>query len=203
MSAKLERLESALRTVLPEGAIRELSCTNSELTAVIDAEYYLDAALQLRDHPNLRFEQLVDLSGIDYSNYANGAVKKPHRYAAVVHLLSLTHNWRLRVRVYAPEDSFPVVPSVVDIWPSANWFEREAFDFFGIAFDGHPDLRRLLTDYGFVGHPMRKDFPVSGYMEMRYDEEVGRVCYQPVTIEPRENAPRIVREATYGEGGHV
>ena len=203
MSAKLERLETAMRAALPPEAIGEILHHNGELTVVIDAKHYVSAMRTLRDEAALRFEQLVDLSGIDYSGYANGAVKKPQRYAAVAHLLSLAHNWRLRVRVYAPEDNFPVVPSVVDIWPAANWFEREAFDMFGIAFDGHPDLRRLLTDYGFVGHPLRKDFPVSGYMEMRYDEEMGRVCYQPVTIEPRENSPRIVREATYGEGGHV
>ena len=203
MSAKLERLETAMRAALPPEAIGEILHHNGELTVVIDAKHYVSAMRTLRDEAALRFEQLVDLSGIDYSGYANGAVKKPQRYAAVAHLLSLAHNWRLRVRVYAPDDAFPVVPSVVDLWPSANWFEREAFDMFGIAFDGHPDLRRLLTDYGFVGHPLRKDFPVSGYMEMRYDEETARVCYQPVTIAPRENAPRFVREATYGEGGHV
>ena len=139
----------------------------------------------LRDHPELRFEEPIDLCGLDYSAYGDGAWEGP-RFAVVVHLLSLTHNWRLRVRTFAPDDDFPVVDSLIDVWPGLNWFEREAFDLFGIVFDGHPDLRRILTDYGFVGHPFRKDFPLSGHVEMRYDPEQKRVIYQPVTIEPRE-----------------
>jgi NADH-quinone oxidoreductase subunit C len=151
---------------------------------------------ELRDRPELRFEMLIDVCGVDYSAYGDGAWDGA-RFAAVYHLLSLAHNWRLRVRAFARDDSFPVLPSVIDVWPAANWFEREAFDLFGIVFDGHPDLRRLLTDYGFVGHPFRKDFPISGYVEMRYDPEQKRVIYQPVTIEPREITPRIIREEHY------
>jgi len=159
----------------------------------------------LRDHPDLRFEQLMDICGVDYVTYGRtdlvdfSAGHSP-RYAAVSHLLSVTHNWRVRLRVFAPDDSFPVVASVTPIWNSANWFEREAFDLYGIMFEGHDDLRRILTDYGFVGHPFRKDFPVSGYVEMRYDPEQKRVVYQPVTIEPREVTPRIIREENYGRG---
>jgi NADH-quinone oxidoreductase subunit C len=159
---------------------------------------YSEAMLRLRDDPAFRFEQLMDLSGIDYSEFTGYQGK---RFAAVSQLLSLTHNWRLRVKVFAEDDEFPVVPSVMDIWSSANWYEREAFDLFGIHFEGHVDLRRILTDYGFVGHPFRKDFPISGYVEMRYDPEQARVIYQPVTIEPREVTPRIVREENYGKGG--
>ena len=139
----------------------------------------------------------VDLCGVDYSTYGEGAYEGP-RFAAVLHLLSISNNWRLRVRVFAPDDEVPIVPSVVDVWSSANWYEREAFDLFGIVFEGHPDLRRILTDYGFIGHPFRKDFPVSGYVEMRYDPEEKRVVYQPVTIEPREITPRVIREDRYG-----
>jgi len=171
----------------------------------------------LRDRPELRFETLLDLCGVDYSAYGgepadfadfgSDATPPEHltarrpgsRFAVVYHLLSLAHNWRLRVRAFAPDDEFPVVPSVIDIWPSANWYEREAFDFFGIVFAGHPDLRRILTDYGFIGHPFRKDFPLSGHVEMRYDPEQGRVIYQPVTIEPREVTPRIIRDENYAE----
>jgi NADH-quinone oxidoreductase subunit C len=148
----------------------------------------------------LRFEQLVDLCGVDYQAYGEGAeaAHSGPRFAAVMHLLSVAHNWRVRVRTFAPDDALPVVPSVIDIWNSANWYEREAFDLFGLVFDGHPDLRRILTDYGFIGHPMRKDFPVSGYVEMRYDPQQKRVVYQPVTIEPREITPHVIREAGYG-----
>ncbi len=151
----------------------------------------------LRDHEDLRFEELIDLCGVDYSTYGDGAWVG-RRFAVVSHLLSVTHNWRLRVRVFAPDDDFPLLASLVDVWNAANWYEREAFDFFGILFDGHNDLRRILTDYGFIGHPFRKDFPVSGYVEMRYDPEQRRVIYQPVTIEPRENTPRVIREELYG-----
>ena len=169
-----------------------------ELTIVVKAADYEATALKLRDHPDLRFEQLVDLCGVDYSTYGDRPADGPS-YAAVLHLLSFTHNWRIRLRSFCADDAFPVLPSLVEIWPGANWFEREAFDLFGIVFDGHPDLRRILTDYGFIGHPFRKDFPVSGHVEMRYDPEQKRVVYQPVTIEPREVTPRVVREAHYGE----
>jgi NADH-quinone oxidoreductase subunit C len=152
----------------------------------------------LRDEPELRFEELMDLCGVDYSTYGNGNWSGK-RFAAVSHLISITHNWRLRVRCFAPENDFPSVPSVVSIWNSVSWFEREAFDLYGIVFPGHADLRRILTDYGFIGHPFRKDFPISGYVEMRYDPDQQRVIYQPVTIEPREVTPRIVREESYGD----
>jgi NADH-quinone oxidoreductase subunit C len=168
-----------------------------EVTIVVNAEDYLSAARTLRDDPTLAFEQLVDLCGVDYANYGEGAYQGL-RFAAVSHLLSVTHNWRVRLRTFAPDDGFPVVASLTGVWPSANWYEREAFDLFGIVFAGHADLRRILTDYGFVGHPFRKDFPVSGYVEMRYDPEQRRVVYQPVTIEPREITPRIIREDEYG-----
>jgi len=150
----------------------------------------------LRDTAAFRFEVLVDVCGVDYSAIADARRDGP-RFAAVYHLLSLANNRRLRVRAFAPDDDFPVLPSMIDLWPSANWFEREAFDLYGIVFSGHPDLRRILTDYGFVGHPFRKDFPLSGHVEMRFDPEQGRVVYQPVTIEPREVTPRIVREPNY------
>jgi NADH-quinone oxidoreductase subunit C len=151
----------------------------------------------LRDHPTLKFEQLIDLCGIDYSSWKDQPWEG-RRYSVVSHLLSISHNWRLRLKVFAPDDELPVVASLNEVWSSANWFEREAFDMFGLIFDGHIDLRRILTDYGFIGHPMRKDFPTSGHVEMRYDPEQKRVIYQPVTIEPREITPRIIREDNYG-----
>jgi NADH-quinone oxidoreductase subunit C len=160
--------------------------------------------IALRDHPDCRFEQLIDLCGMDYSDYGNGAGFNQGgngaRFAVVVHLLSVSNNQRVRVRVFCPDDDLPLVASMIDIWPAANWFEREAFDLYGIVFDGHPDLRRILTDYGFIGHPFRKDFPLSGNVEMRYDPTQRRVIYQPVSIEPREIVPRIVRDESYGEG---
>jgi NADH-quinone oxidoreductase subunit C len=168
-----------------------------EVTVVVKAADYLSAMRVLRDHADTRFEQLLDLCGVDYSTYGDGAWEGP-RFAVVSHLMSIAHNWRVRVRVFAPDDDLPIVASVDPIWNSAGWYEREAFDFYGILFDGHPDLRRILTDYGFIGHPFRKDFPVSGYVEMRYDAEQKRVIYQPVTIEPREITPRIIREENYG-----
>jgi NADH-quinone oxidoreductase subunit C len=168
-----------------------------ELTITCKASGLLAAALILRDHTDLSFEQCIDLCGVDYSTYRDEAWNAA-RFAVVYHLLSIKHNHRIRLRVFAEDDSFPVLDSVVGVWSSANWFEREAFDLFGIIFDGHPDLRRILTDYGFVGHPFRKDFPLSGYVEMRYDPIQERVIYQPVTIEPREITPRIVREENYG-----
>ncbi len=155
----------------------------------------------LRDHADLAFEQLIDLCGVDYSDYKNcapSAFTDLPRYAVISHLLSLTHNWRLRLRVFATDDDMPILPSLTELWNCANWYEREAFDLFGILFEGHLDLRRILTDYGFIGHPFRKDFPTSGHVEMRYDAEQKRVIYQPVTIEPREITPRIVREDNYG-----
>ncbi|MBI5791042.1 MAG: NADH-quinone oxidoreductase subunit C [Rhodocyclales bacterium] len=196
MSEKLERLGRLLKESFGD-RIGEPLLALGELTVVVPSENYAEVMLQLRDDPAFRFEQLMDLSGIDYSEYTG---YQGRRFAAVSQLLSLTHNWRLRVRVFAPDDDFPVVASVMDIWSCANWYEREAFDLFGIHFEGHVDLRRILTDYGFVGHPFRKDFPISGYVEMRYDPEQKRVIYQPVTIEPREVTPRIVREDSYGKG---
>lgn len=196
MSAKLERLCRQLKDTFGD-RVGEPEVLLEQATLVIPAENYLEVARQLRDDPALRFEQLMDLGGIDYSAFTGYQGK---RFAAVSQLLSITHNWRLTIKVFALDDDFPVVPSLIDIWNSANWYEREAFDLFGIHFDGHVDLRRLLTDYGFVGHPYRKDFPVSGYVEMRYDPELERVIYQPVTIEPREVTPRVVREESYGKG---
>ena len=196
MTTKLETLDAALRNAL--GAhVLSLETALSEVTLIVKAADYLSAMRVLRDHADLKFEELIDLCGVDYSTYGEGAWDG-QRFAVVCHLLSITHNWRLRVRVFAPDDELPMVASLTDVWPSANWYEREAFDFFGIIFEGHNDLRRILTDYGFIGHPFRKDFPVSGYVEMRYDPEQQRVIYQPVTIEPRENVPRIIREELYG-----
>lgn len=196
MTTKLDHLEAALRNALGD-QLQNLTVALGEVTIVVKAADYLSAMRVLRDHPDLRFEELIDLCGMDYSTYGDGVWEGP-RFAAVSHLLSIAHNWRLRVRVFAPDDEMPVVASVIDIWPSANWYEREAFDFYGILFEGHNDLRRILTDYGFIGHPFRKDFPVSGYVEMRYDPEQKRVIYQPVTIEARENVPRVIREEQYG-----
>jgi NADH-quinone oxidoreductase subunit C len=196
MTTKIETLAVALQAAVGD-ALKSVVTDRGELTAVAPAEGLPELMRELRDRPELRFEMLIDVCGVDYSAFGNGAWEG-RRFAAVYHLLSLAHNWRLRVRVFAPDDDFPVISSVIDVWPSANWFEREAFDLYGIVFEGHPDLRRLLTDYGFVGHPFRKDFPLSGYVEMRYDPEQARVIYQPVTIEPREVTPRIIREENYG-----
>ena len=170
-----------------------------EITVEVPAAAYLETCSKLRDHADLRFEQCMDLTGVDYAAYADKPREGP-RFAVALQLLSITHNWRLRLRTFCPDDESPVLPSLCEVWPSLNWYEREAFDLFGIAFDGHPDLRRILTDYGFIGHPFRKDFPVSGHVEMRYDPEQKRVVYQPVTIDPREVTPRIVREDHYAEG---
>ena len=195
MTTKIDSLVTALQSALGEGAA--ISVALGEVTVVVKSTDYLAAMLTLRDAPTLKFEQLLDLCGVDYSTYGEGTWDGL-RFAVVSHLLSMKHNWRLRVRVFAPDDDLPMVASLTDIWSSANWYEREAFDFFGIIFDGHNDLRRILTDYGFIGHPFRKDFPVTGYVEMRYDPEQKRVIYQPVTIEPRENVPRVIREELYG-----
>lgn len=196
MTTKLETLEAALRNALG-GYLQNLTVSLGEVTVVVKSTDYLSAMRVLRDHADTRFEELMDLCGVDYSTYGDGVWDGP-RFAVVSHLLSLTHNWRVRVRVFAPDDELPLVASVMNIWSAANWYERETFDFFGILFDGHDDLRRILTDYGFIGHPFRKDFPVSGYVEMRYDAEQKRVIYQPVTIEPREITPRVIREENYG-----
>lgn len=191
-------LAESVRTLLG-ASVLDVSEAFGEVTVLVDRADYADVMLRLRDEPSLRFEELVDLCGVDYAGYGNQE-KAPDgkRFAVVVHLLSLTFNCRLRVRVFAGDGAMPEVPSVVGIWPSANWFEREAFDLYGILFRGHPDLRRILTDYGFVGHPFRKDFPVQGYVEMRYDEKEKRVVYQPVTIEPREITPRVIRKQDGG-----
>jgi NADH-quinone oxidoreductase subunit C len=198
MPRDIGQLTEALARTFGEGVLKRTTTALGEVTIVIAAADHVDAMRTLRDTPTLRFEMLVDLCGVDYSSHGAGGRDGP-RFAVVCHLLSLANNWRLRVRTYAPDDDFPVVPSLVDVWPSVNWFEREAFDLYGIMFPGHPDLRRLLTDYGFVGHPFRKDFPLSGHVEMRYDPEQGRVIYQPVTIEPREVTPRVIREENYAE----
>ncbi len=195
MTATLESQEEKIRNILAENVVAT-GIQFDELSVTLKVESWLSAATMLRDHPEFKFEQLIDLCGLDYSEYSGGANGK--RYAVAYHLLSLTHNQRLCVKVFAGDDDLPMLPSVIDVWPAANWFEREAFDLFGIVFTGHPDLRRILTDYGFIGHPFRKDFPVSGNVEMRYDPDQQRVVYQPVTIEPREIVPRVVREPNYG-----
>lgn len=199
MTTKLENLESAVKGVIGERLVQS-HLALGELTVVVSAKDYLQVMFDLRDNAATYFEQLIDLCGVDYSTYGDG-IWDGNRFAVVSHLTSVKHNWRLRVRVFAEDDEFPIVASLVDVWSTANWYEREAFDFFGILFDGHNDLRRILTDYGFIGHPFRKDFPVSGYVEMRYDADQKRVIYQPVTIEPRENTPRIIREENYGIKG--
>ncbi|HMM86358.1 MAG: NADH-quinone oxidoreductase subunit C [Gammaproteobacteria bacterium] len=196
MSERLDRLEAALRAALGE-RMQDLRRDRGEITVTVRAADSLDAARTLRDDAALRFEQLIDLAGVDYSGYKDRPWEGL-RYCVVTHLLSVSLNHRVRLKVFAPDDDLPVVPSLTGVWSAANWFEREAFDLYGIVFDGHDDLRRILTDYGFIGHPMRKDFPVSGHVEMRYDPERRRVIYQPVTIEPREITPRIVREESYG-----
>ena len=197
MAARLETLSAALKDALGE-RVRSLTAVRDELTLVVGADAWLGALRALRDRPELGFEMLVDLCGVDYHTYGEGAWEGP-RFAVVAHLLSLSNNWRVRVRTFAPDDDLPVMASLIDVYPATNWFEREAFDLYGIVFAGHPDLRRLLTDYGFVGHPFRKDFPLSGHVEMRYDPEQGRVIYQPVSIEPREITPRIIREENYAD----
>jgi NADH-quinone oxidoreductase subunit C len=193
---KLDTLQEAVTAQL--GArVRKLERAFGELTLTVAAADYLESAVLLRDHPDLSFEQLIDLCGVDYASYRDVAWEGP-RYCVVSHLLSLSKNWRLRLKVFCPDDDVPQVATLTEVWSAANWFEREAFDLFGVIFDGHLDLRRILTDYGFIGHPFRKDFPVSGTVEMRYDPEQKRVIYQPVTIEPREIVPRVIREDNYG-----
>jgi NADH-quinone oxidoreductase subunit C len=198
MPGTVAQLQEALAATLG-GRARSVAVDRGQVTVEVAPGELLQAAATLRDDPALAFTMMVDLLGIDYLGYGNGW--EGRRFAVVYNLLSLTHNQRVRVRVFCQDDEFPTLDSVIGIWPSANWYEREAFDLFGIVFRGHPDLRRILTDYGFMGHPFRKDFPVTGYVEMRYDPEQKRVVYQPVTIEPREIVPRVIREDAYGVGG--
>lgn len=191
-----EKLRDVVTAALGD-RVRSVTLAYGEVTVEVSADKYLDVMQILRNAPDCQFEMLLDLCGVDYSTYAEVGKDGP-RFAVVSHLMSLTLNQRLRVRVYCADDDFPVVASINPIWNSANWFEREAFDLFGIVFEGHEDLRRILTDYGFIGHPFRKDFPLSGHVEMRYDPEQRRVIYEPVTIEPREITPHIIREEKYG-----
>ena len=194
----LETLVENLQAALGERLV-STTVALGEVTVVVKSTDYLNACTTLRDDPRLRFEQCLDLCGVDYLSYGEGAWEGA-RFAVVLHLLSVEHNWRLRVRSFCPDDDLPILPSLCDVWPAVNWYEREAFDLYGIVFEGHADLRRILTDYGFVGHPFRKDFPISGNVEMRYDPEQRRVIYQPVSIEPREIVPRVIREDSYGQG---
>ena len=197
MSSSLEALSLCLKNALADKLV-SVTERLDELTIVVNSADLLLATTVLRDHTDLRFEQLIDLCGVDYQDYGDGAWQGK-RFAVVYHLLSVSKNQRVRLRAFTPDDEMPMLASVTGIWPSANWFEREAFDLYGIVFEGHTDLRRILTDYGFVGHPFRKDFPLSGNVEMRYDPDQRRVIYQPVSIEPRELTPRIVREENYGD----
>jgi len=194
--SRLDTLQEALGARLGH-RVKSLERALGELTLTVSAANYLDVARALRDESDLAFEQLIDLCGVDYASYRDEPRDGP-RFCVVTHLLSLTHNWRLRLKVFCADDDVPQIASLTEIWSAANWYEREAFDLYGIIFDGHLDLRRILTDYGFIGHPFRKDFPVSGTVEMRYDPEQKRVIYQPVTIEPREIVPRVIREENYG-----
>ena len=208
MAAKLDLLSAQLKLALGD-KISKVIIALDEITIECKAENYLSVCEKLRDHTELKFEQLMDLCGVDYSEYAidehadalldaEDNIQTGARYAVVLHLLSVTKNQRIRLKVFAQDDDFPVLPTLVDVWPAANWYEREAFDLFGLMFENHPDLRRILTDYGFVGHPFRKDFPMIGNVEMRYDPEQQRVIYQPVSIDMRNNVPRVIR----GDGAH-
>ncbi len=193
---RIDSLVAALRLAAGE-RLRAVEQAHRELTIVVDAADHAPIAQLLRDDPSLHFEQLIDLCGVDYQDHGNGTWTG-RRFAVVIHLLSLRHNWRVRVRTFCPDDELPLLATVTPVWAAAGWYEREAFDLYGIVFEGHLDLRRILTDYGFVGHPFRKDFPISGHVEMRYDPDQQRVVYQPVSIEPREVTPRVIREDTYG-----
>ncbi len=195
---RLETLRNTLDATLGARIVNTVERLG-EITLEVSAADLIAVATLLRDAPGLRFDTLIDVCGLDYLEYGDGA-HQGARFASVLHLLSVECNQRLRVRAFCADDDYPVVPSLTEIWPAANWFERESFDLLGIVYEGHTDLRRILTDYGFVGHPFRKDFPVSGYVEMRYDPEQKRVVYQPVSIEPRENVPRVIREEGYGTG---
>jgi len=196
MTTHLEKLQTALGLALGDRVSTTVAL--GEITLVVKAADYYGVMQTLRDDASLGFDQLIDLAGVDYLTYGDGAWDG-QRFAVVVHLLSVKNNWRVRVRAFCADDDMPLLPSLVPLWRAVNWYEREAFDMLGILFEGHNDLRRILTDYGFIGHPFRKDFPVSGYVEMRYDPEQKRVIYQPVTIEPRENVPRVIREENYGK----
>ena len=175
--------------------IQEMTIALDEISLEISAEQLLEVCLALRDEADFKFELLVDICVVDYSDYGVSEWHKP-RFAVVYHFLSLVHNQRLRLRVFATAEP-PQVPSVITLWPAANWYEREAFDLYGVFFVGHPDLRRLLTDYGFVGHPFRKDFPLTGHVEVRYDANQARVIYQPVTVTPRTLVPKTIRKTTH------
>lgn len=196
LPVSVSQLGSTIASVLGAKA-KSVKIALGEITVVVMAADYVTAALLLRDAEGCKFEQLMDLCGLDYSEYKDGQYDGL-RYCVAVHLLSVSLNQRVRLKVFCPDDDFPVVDSVNNVWNSANWFEREAFDLYGIVFKGHNDLRRILTDYGFIGHPFRKDFPTTGHVEMRYDAEQRRVIYQPVTIAPREITPRVIREDSYG-----
>ena len=198
MTTRLERLTENLKLALDD-KLSKLSVDLGEITIECKTGDLLAVCATLRDHPELRFEQLMDLCGVDYADFGDGLWDGP-RYAVVCHFLSISHNQRVRLRVFAADEDFPVLPTLVELWPAANWFEREAFDLYGIMFEGHPDLRRLLTDYGFVGHPFRKDFPMIGNVEMRYDPEQQRVIYQPVSIDMRNNVPRVIRDEGFHNG---
>jgi NADH-quinone oxidoreductase subunit C len=203
MTSRAESLAAAVQAALGN-KLASIAAALGEVTLTVKAADLIEAMTALRDRPELQFEQLIDVCGVDYGSYGmpvwdGSSSETGARFAAVYHLLSLSRNWRLRVRAFAVDDEFPVIDSVINIWPSANWFEREAFDLYGIVFTGHPDLRRILTDYGFIGHPFRKDFPISGNVEMRYDPDQQRVIYQPVTIEPREITPRVIRVENYAD----
>lgn len=199
--SRLEKLAANLQRVLSDRQI-DISRALGELTLLVHSRDLPDIVEVLRNHQDLGFDTLIDLCGVDYSEYSTdthaGYKRGDRRFAVVYHLLSVKHNHRLRVRVFAEDNEFPMIDSVMPVWPSADWFEREAFDLFGIVFNNHPDLRRILTDYGFIGNPFRKDFPLSGHVEMRYDPDQKRVIYQPVTIEPREITPYVIREEQYG-----
>ncbi|HEY3299992.1 MAG TPA: NADH-quinone oxidoreductase subunit C [Methylophilaceae bacterium] len=204
MTTRLEKLTEAINKVLASKVVSQLIAAD-ELTVVCHADDLRRVCEVLHEHADLKFEQLIDLCGVDYMEYGQGSddlepVWQGKRYAVVYHLLSISLNHRIRLRVFAEDDDFPVLPTMIDVWPVANWFEREAFDLYGIMFEDHPDLRRLLTDYGFVGHPFRKDFPMIGNVEMRYDPEQQRVVYQPVSIELRNNVPRIIRDEGFHNG---
>jgi len=205
MASRAETVATAVQAALGDKIV-DIAAALGEVTLTVKAADLIETMTALRDRPELRFEQLIDVCGVDYGSFGKAAWDDPPsegragaRFAAVYHLLSLAKNWRLRVRTFADDDELPVIDSVINIWPSANWFEREAFDLYGIIFSGHPDLRRILTDYGFIGHPFRKDFPISGNVEMRYDPDQQRVIYQPVTIEPREIVPRVIRVENYAD----
>lgn len=203
MSARLKKLEENIKLALGDKLSKLVSAVG-EITIECKAADLLSVCQTLRDHADLKFEQLIDLCGVDYAEYGQGEADERSwdglRFAVVYHFLSISLNQRVRLRVFATDDDFPVLATLVELWPAANWFEREAFDLYGIMFEGHPDLRRLLTDYGFVGHPFRKDFPMIGNVEMRYDPEQQRVIYQPVTIDPRNNVPRVIRDEGFHNG---